>query len=534
MDNGQATSYDEVPYESNPFPQSHPDHLAAIATLFGMRPAGVDGCRVLELGCAAGGNLIPMAYHLPNSRFFGIDLSGRQIADGQQLIQALGLSNIELRHLSILDVDQSLGEFDYILSHGTYSWVPPEVQEKILAISRENLAPQGVAYVSYNTYPGWHMRGLIRDMMCYHVRRFSQPLVRARQARALLDFLAKAAIGEKNPYGLLLKSEVEVVREKPDSYLLHEHLEEFNEPIYFHQFVERAARHGLQYLGESELGAMMTGTFPQAVAQTLKRVAVDSVQMEQFMDFLHNRMFRQTLLCHQGIPLTRTLDPVKLAAFHVASPARPASVQPELHSEKAEEFRAPNLHALSSQVPLVKAAMVHLAEIWPEAMPFPQLLNAARARLEQGADAPRSPGSEPAGAPWSPDADTLAANLLKCFSYKLVHLYLHPPVCVRTISERPAASSLARIQAVAGRKVVNQHHESITLDEFNCHLVQLLDGTRDQQALLGALTQRVVSGKLKMFRDGQPVTDADQARLPLQGTIGECLPKLAHHALLVA
>src|SRR5262249_50612084 len=100
-----ATSYDEVPYESLPFAQTHPDRLATVATLFGMRPAPADRSRVLELGCAAGGNLIPMALALPQSRFLGTDLSGRQIADGQKVVGALGLTNIELKHLSITEVD---------------------------------------------------------------------------------------------------------------------------------------------------------------------------------------------------------------------------------------------------------------------------------------------------------------------------------------------------------------------------------------------------------------------------------------------
>ncbi|MCD4811464.1 hypothetical protein K8R14_02560, partial [bacterium] len=67
----KRTSYDEVPYESQSFPQSHPDRLAMLARLFGLSPAPVTQCRVLELGCAGGGNLIPMAFHLPDSEFVG-------------------------------------------------------------------------------------------------------------------------------------------------------------------------------------------------------------------------------------------------------------------------------------------------------------------------------------------------------------------------------------------------------------------------------------------------------------------------------
>ena len=51
----------EVPALSASFPQCHPDRLATLATLFGMKPAPPEHCRVLEIGCASGGNLIPLA-----------------------------------------------------------------------------------------------------------------------------------------------------------------------------------------------------------------------------------------------------------------------------------------------------------------------------------------------------------------------------------------------------------------------------------------------------------------------------------------
>src|SRR6267142_1438469 len=158
------TSYDEVPYDSKAFSETHPDRLATVATLFGMQPADVEHCRVLELGCADGSNLIPMAVGLPESAFAGIDLSPRQVGDGQATIATLGLKNVTLRVGSILDVGADEGIFDYIVCHGVYSWVPPEVQNRILTICNRNLAPNGVAYVSYNTYPGWHVRGMVRDL----------------------------------------------------------------------------------------------------------------------------------------------------------------------------------------------------------------------------------------------------------------------------------------------------------------------------------------------------------------------------------
>lgn len=152
-------------YPSQPFAASHPDRLATIATLYGMKPAPVDRCRVLELGCADGGNIIPMAEVLPASELVGIDVSETEISTGGETIRALALDNIRLEMADILDIDASLGRFDYVICHGVFSWVPDEVQDKIFAVCRQNLADNGVAYVNYNTYPGWHVQGMIRDML---------------------------------------------------------------------------------------------------------------------------------------------------------------------------------------------------------------------------------------------------------------------------------------------------------------------------------------------------------------------------------
>ena len=172
-----TTSYDEVPYADRVQPATHPDRLAVVATLYGMDPAPPDRCRVLELGCAGGANLIALAETLPGSDFVGIDLSPRQIASGRQKVQALGLTNVELRAMSLVDIGEAFGRFDYILCHGVYSWVPAEVRDAILAISSANLMPQGVAYVSYNCYPGWHARAAAREMMCYRAGRFEDPRI---------------------------------------------------------------------------------------------------------------------------------------------------------------------------------------------------------------------------------------------------------------------------------------------------------------------------------------------------------------------
>jgi SAM-dependent methyltransferase len=197
------TSYDKVPYFSQAYAQSHPDRLAAMAKLFGMTPAPLGECRVLELGCASGGNLIPMAVHLPGSSFVGFDLSVRQIADGKAIVEQLQLRNIELRQMDILAVDQTIGKFDYIIAHGVYSWVPAEVQDKLLAICGENLTPNGVAYVSYNTYPVGACAEWSATDDLHHSKQFAMTSRCNRRGRCLIWQNVPV---ENNPLGILLSS----------------------------------------------------------------------------------------------------------------------------------------------------------------------------------------------------------------------------------------------------------------------------------------------------------------------------------------
>jgi methyltransferase-like protein/SAM-dependent methyltransferase len=516
----QASSYDEVPYESYPYAQTHPDRLATIAQLFQMQPAAIDRCRVLELGCAAGGNLIPMAVQLPGSRFVGIDLSARQIADGRRVVADLKISNIQLEHRSILDLDERLGAFDYILCHGVYSWVPDAVQEKVLKVCTTLLQPQGVAYVSYNTYPGWHMSGMIRDMLRYHARRFTRPQDAVGQSRALLNFLAETAAEENSAYSILLKEGLEFFRKVSDSYLLHEYLEEVNEPLYFHEFVERLGRHRLQYLAEAEVHAMMPERLGSKIAATLEKLSSEFIEMEQFLDFVRNRKFRQTLICHAGVPLQRKVGASVLRPLFVASSLRPVSQQPDLRSEAEERFRRPDGRTASTTEPVLKAALIHLAEHWPQAVAFVELSSAAHAAL--GPD-------KHAGAP---SEELLGKALLQLYASNLVELRTWRPPFTCRVADRPQASPLARLQAAAGTAVTNLRHERIALNVLERLVLRQLDGRHDRSALLDHLIELAARGTLEIKQEGHLLESPETHRAVLSAQLDACLAGLAKQALL--
>ena len=515
------TSYDEVPYDSHPYAQTHPSRLHAVATLFGLTPPPVANCRVLELGAAAGGNLIPAAEAFPESWFVGLDLSARQVEDGERLVRHLGLKNVSLRHASIMDVDESYGQFDYIICHGVYSWVAEPVQRKILDIFATMLTPAGVAYVSYNTYPGWHMRGMIRDMMRYHATRFATPQLRTQQARALLDFLA-TSVRQEGPYSALLKSELEQLRHHADHYLYHEHLEEVNDPLYFHQFAERASAVGLTYLGEARISTMVTGNFGPDVEKALKVLATDQIQTEQYMDFLRNRTFRETLLVNSSQKPDWTINPAALADLHVASGGKAVGpTPPDPTSEAAAQYQTRSGMTLSTTRPLLKAAMRVLGEAWPGTVPFPELAARGLALAGRPVDA-------------ADEVTALALGLLNShIASDLIELHGAPVTVARDVSEKPVASPAARLRAAARDTVPNRRHELVRLSELDRKLLPLLDGTRDRPALVNQLAERALIGELTVHRDGKPLRDPGDIQQALGGALDAALQNFAANALLV-
>lgn len=522
---GHQTSYDEVPYASHPFPQTHPDRLATVATLFGLRPPPVQRCRVLELGCASGGNLIPMAEQLPEGRFLGIDLSARQIADGQAIIDQLGLGNIELRHASILEVDEGFGKFDYIICHGVYSWVPARVQEKILEVAKRNLAANGITYVSYNTYPGWHMRGMVRAIMRYHAQKFTLPRDRTMQARALLEFLAGSVKQDGGAYATLLRTELESLQRHTDSYLFHEHLEEVNDPVFFFEFIERAQAQGLQYLAEVNLAAMAVSSFQPDVAKTLRVLAPDQIQAEQYMDFLRNRTFRQTLLCHRESPVNWSIQPEALHRLHVASQSV-AVVEPERLQDKGSvTFRTPSRQTLASTNPFLNYAIPCLHECWPHALPFDRLLEMVRTRLRVSTSTTPPSGNE---------QQLLSLGLLNGFiGPDLVELHAAQVNCATSVAQRPVASALARLQAKSGALVTNRRHEAIRLHDLERKLLPLLDGQHDRPALLSELVNGALAGQLEVQQGEAVLQDATAIRTALEGMLNSSLTGLVGKSLLI-
>jgi methyltransferase-like protein len=502
--------YDDYLYDSFPVCESHPDRLAGVAALFGVRPALPSRCRVLELGCGLGGNLVPLAVAYPESSFVGVDQSAPQIAIAAGEARALGLRNIELLAADILDLDDTIGRFDYVICHGVYSWVPRAVQEKILRICGERLNPNGVAFVSYNTLPGWHMRGMLRDMLRLEVGTEGTPEERVARARGFLGLFADLPSDGGSLAQRWLKSEVDLLGRLSGKYVFYEHLVEQNEPRYFRQFNDEAERAGLRYLGDAHFWTMVPERLGSEAAARVSAMANGIVEIEQYLDFLDPRLFRRSLLVRAETVVDREVTWRRLRDVWVQGAVTAASTTASLEPGVEESFTTSGGATLSASVPLIKAALRILAEERPRGRRFTDLVAEARARV---AAFEGEAGGGGAGEARDEDCDALGSNLLGLYAQGYLDLCADAPPYAITPGERPCANPLARLQASRHeRACTNFRHETAIVDTFDESILMRADGTRTREELLDGVLEDVAAGTLVVEINDVPATEREALR----------------------
>lgn len=298
----QQTIYSELGYKSMPFPYTTPATLEAYAALVGISAPNPKTARVLELGATYGGNIISQALFNPDATFVGIELSQEQVEKGNEVIANAGLTNVSLVQSDIASIGSEIGTFDYIIAHGVYSWVDDGVKDALLRLIDEHLAEDGIAYVSYNTYPGWHTMEEVRQLMLFSNRDKAQfnhkeKVLHGKTIGSIVgsQILKYDNLKERNSKFLgALRS----VMQKDEYYVGHDHLEPNNDPVYFYQFNDHLEAHNLAYLCDADLTLSMVRSFDADIADTLDKLALnDHVAQEQYLDFMLDTTFRKSIIC---------------------------------------------------------------------------------------------------------------------------------------------------------------------------------------------------------------------------------------------
>lgn len=452
-------SYDALPYESVPISDTHPDYLRAVASTYGFDATPLSRARVLELGCADGGNLIPLAWYWPGAQCVGIDLGEQHVADGNALIKKLGLKNAQILHHSISDDLANLGAFDYILVHGVYSWVPDAVCRQILEICAKQLTQNGIAYISYNTLPGWHTRALMRDALLAYAGEGSpaERLARAHQ----LFMLMESAQTHNGAEAELMRNEIAFLRRASAHYVFHEYLEEFNQPVLFRDFAADAAAAGLSYLCDAQ--SWPSGDTVEAPDERIEH--------EQLQDIVSLRKFRRSLLIQSSsdfVPHWRAEQLTRLSFY------ADLNSEEEIDLAAATEQIFTTSHGTPIRVnePLVKAALMLLALRYPRALSWIELVEQAQALVCEHGAAQFARAEGPFYAEW-----------VKLLSEQALRCAIEPVEIAESLPARPKAHALARAQAQRGTLAASIRHSAVELDEVGLAILRSLDGTKNLDEL---------------------------------------------------
>lgn len=478
-------------YPSTAVAAVHPARLAAAAMLHGLAPAFSDRFRYLELGCGDASNLLPLASRFPDARFVGVDRDRALIEQGERLRQAAGLTNLELFAADLLDLDLPVEPFDYVVAHGVYSWVDPEVQQRLLSLCRAHLAPSGVAYISYNVLPGWGLRGAVSELMRSAARGAATPGAAVRAAKTAVARLGRCVRAPSHPYSAMLSLELDLVRSKPDGYLLRDHMADRNEALYVGELVRRAGEHGLVYLDET-LPLTAEGELELVVPSELMVSGLSRVEAEQYLDIAGGRQFRGTLFCREGASFSDLADFFALRdAGWFAASLECGSAEPLLGPGKPLGFKTARGAVIGVDRPLLKASLLVLSAAYPEGLRAPELAGAALSELRRRGLLEECQIDEDEMTRTVDDLVELARRR---------HVELLPWTARRApaTGRYPEVPVVTRLEVERRKVITSSRHEPYPVDDFIRAVVGLLDGSRDFDAVAREVEAYVEIGEIQM------------------------------------
>jgi SAM-dependent methyltransferase len=483
-----ATAYDSVRYPGSVYTQTDPAALGVIAKLFGLPFAPFKSCRMLEIGCGDGVNLINLALSAPGSRFLGVDLAQTAIANAKADAAACGLTNVEFIAADLRDIDASFGSFDYVVAHGVLSWVPKPIASALIRVIGERLAPGGIAMVSFVALPGGRTLQVIRDLLTYETRDATSPEDKlSRSVAALESFIGLwSAKGADTAY--MIDAARRTLARAPGA-LFHDELSECYEPQLIADVAVAASKSGLLYLADARPRAIAEALFPsESAAYARVRAGGDWARFQQYLDFQDMRSFHNSVFVKGGAPDRRRCAS-RLEGLWIQCDLR----EVECESVKSDEvvFMTGEGVRLSTNDPSLAALFRGLANAYPEALPLSDV----------------------------PDLVAVADHVFKLYTSQVARVSTAPSRARREAGQRPLASALACRQAARGERDLATLMQTVARMESDplITLVTLLDGTRVRADL--ALPWAAMAG-----------VDAAEASVVLDGA----LTVLARAGLLMA
>jgi SAM-dependent methyltransferase len=355
--------YDELPYQSSPIEWTAPERLALASLLHGGPRLDLEASyRVLELGCADGANLLPMAWYRQHASFVGVDGAATQIHVARAHAQELGLSNIAFVHADLTTTNACLdGQFDIIVAHGVFSWIPLAARNALLELCARRLAPDGLLYFNYNAKPGWNVRGMVREFLLAQTAEIVELRARAQEARDVCQRLIDAMGGEEHAYRRLMLDELHLVRDGEISYVAHEYLAPQNHAYWRSEMAALLAEYGLVWVADADFDQPWA-RMDQSFVGWLRDASIVGRSLEDTTDLLLYRQLCSPIITHAPL-LRHEPDAPDLARLRVASclVERPGQAPGSLPIV----FDHPTGYEVEVRETKVADALRRLSPLWP-------------------------------------------------------------------------------------------------------------------------------------------------------------------------
>ena len=434
--------YSQRRYPALSHPETHPGTLGAAARCYGIvSPALADASRVLEIGCASGHNLLPLAERFPDSTFVGIDFSDSAIRQAQRAAKAAGLENITFEHADLKDWKAPDEPFDFIIAHGMLSWISDEGKAALLDRIAGSLAPSGLASISYNTLPGWALRKEAAAML----PALGDLHPENKGLDSLLATLEATAAASDTAYSQQLAAIYRDMRRKGPDILPFDDLAPLCDPLHFGQVLAWAGQRNLRYLGESAMSDNLPPNLSPDSLERLKPLEKNPVLLQQTVDLISGRAHRVSLFGHASTVLDKATTTSVVLHFEVRL------LVPKLPPEAVHGEIISLLHA-------------SMAAASPSTRPLTELMEECASRL---------------GPRWDPEtgAKVIASWIFQAARLGWVELRTDE-VRIGPLPGKPALSALNLYFARQKLGIVDAFHRTCHFPEKHREVVAALDGSR--------------------------------------------------------
>jgi len=456
------------------------DRILSISHLFGFKTA-FGSLKILEIGCGDGIRLLAAAEQNPNNVYVGISDCSDAIHKGQHLLEELSSKNISLYDISLesfLEANSIL--FDLIIVNNVYSWVDQTSQIILLNILDKYLSANGLAFIDYNTMPGWHMQNALRGMIQHHVQSYADKQEKIKQAKSFIRFLKDNSTSGKEEKDLLIY-EITAVERLSDTILYREFISEHNWPVYFSNMVGRLNSFNLAYIADYDLKTMSSQDMPKD-AQDALLLSPNLVESEQYMDFFRNRRGRKSIVCRADAAISSQsgLDPTKLYDMYLsANNLLISNNVNDLCNSEPLNLNIGGEFSLTVTDPLVKVALKMLSDHSPGQLSFNNLLTSSAECLNIAG----------CGGKIEEQKEILAYQLLllfSCLTARTIEVAANKRNIASYVHHSPKASKLARFMASSSGPIINLNLCAVDLDDNERLILGLLDGSLSYSEIVDA------------------------------------------------